>query len=39
MMGNESLTFEVGENDDFCDGPWAAASTAGDNAPMFGINF
>jgi len=39
MMGNESLTFEVGENDDFCDGPWSAASTSSGNAILFGSNF
>lgn len=36
--GNQTLTMQLGEADDFTDGPWAAAPVAGDNlnAPMLG---
>jgi hypothetical protein len=33
--GNQDLSLQLGELDDFADGPWAAAR----NAPFFGANF
>jgi len=35
-MGTSTMSLELGEADDFADGPWAAAVTA--NAPFFGMN-
>lgn len=37
--GNQSLSLQLGETDDFADGPWTAAVAATDNAPFFGTNF
>lgn len=38
--GNQSITFQVGESDDFADGPWAAGQApVQENAPFFGCNF
>lgn len=33
--GNQDMTLQLGEFDDFADGPWRAAQ----NAPFFGMNF
>jgi hypothetical protein len=35
--GNQDLSLQLGEADDFADGPWAAAVS--DNANFFGMNF
>lgn len=37
--GNQTLTLQLGETDDFADGPWAEIAAAVDNAPFFGTNF
>lgn len=37
--GNQSITLQLGETDDFADGPWAAAAVAVENAVFFGHNF
>jgi hypothetical protein len=37
--GNQTLTMQVNETDDFTDGPWPAAAAATENAPFFGTNF
>lgn len=37
--GNKQLTLELGETDDFTDGPWPAAVAVTDNAPFYGANF
>lgn len=38
--GNQTMTIQVGETDDFTDGPWAAAPAGPtENAPYFGTNF
>ncbi|MHA2063194.1 MAG: hypothetical protein ACXABY_02315 [Candidatus Thorarchaeota archaeon] len=37
--GNQTITLQLGETDDFADGPWVAAVAAADNAPLFGMNF
>ena len=38
--GNQTITLQVGESDDFADGPWSAAPAApGENAAFFGSNF
>lgn len=37
--GNQTMTLELGESDDFADGPWAAAPPVTDNATFFGANF
>lgn len=35
--GSQTFTMELGESDDFADGPWAAAAAPSlDNAPLFG---
>ena len=36
--GNATVTLEVGESDDFTDGPWPSG-VANENPPMFGANF
>lgn len=37
--GNANITLELGEADDFADGPWTAASPSTANAPFFGASF
>lgn len=37
--GNQTITLQLNETDDFSDGPWAAPSTPDDNAAFFGMNF
>lgn len=38
--GNQTMNLQVGESDDFADGPWAAAPAAvADNSVLFGTNF
>lgn len=36
--GNATVTLEVGESDDFADGPWPSG-VVNENPPMFGANF
>lgn len=36
--GNATMTIEIGESDDFVDGPWPSGVSA-ENPPMFGANF
>ncbi len=37
--GNQSITLQLGEADDFADGPWDAPLAAVDNSVFFGHNF
>jgi hypothetical protein len=37
--GNQGITVQLGEVDDFCDGPWPAAALPSDNSIFFGCNF
>jgi hypothetical protein len=37
--GNKQMTLELGESDDFTDGPWPAAPTGGQNAVFHAHNF
>lgn len=37
--GNATITFDLGETDDFADGPWPAATGVTENSPFFGANF
>lgn len=37
--GNKSLSLQVGETDDFTDGPWTAAPGGGMNNAIAGVNF
>ena len=37
--GNQTLTLQLGELDDFADGPWAAPAAATDNAIFHGMMF